>query len=1158
MQSGPQLRSEVRARLSAASDAALLVPERILRRIVKVDRDLRQLGLQVPHDRCYVVRRDVLLAHIDEADELDIPDLLAERVILISEPHVFGDERAPHGLDEALYLAERALFHGAAHVALEDRTEAFTPALIRARVDHIGQIPFDEVRAVLHHEELLLPPAGDRWIYEEFVATWLELRRYEPDAVPEWFTTIGEPERIDALIAEDVDPGAIAAASRVEGADAFTPAPPAEDHRDPADEQLAPPSQAAAAVLAKRARSAVTSGNHVRAAVMLSRAGRVDDKDDRATYRSEAEEALAALAKRLAAAVGEGAHEASDPDAWTQALRPLLGWLPRGFRTSEALLLYDLQKAAVDSERDVYAVDLVEWVLSAFRRPIKRPLPNQLEVRLLKPLRAARGRLNKIRVGSTPRRQLAALLDDALHHVERRLRERLAPLIEQAIDQVGLEPSNLPERVARAKLAQELLDRVVVNGFARMSDLRDVIAKNALKMPNLGGPEELLRGDPLLAADKALREPLDGVYRRGESYMRFLQRLSSLPFGTRIGRLLTLYLFLPFGGAFIVLEGLTHMVGPLITLFGGPKLAFLDIWTFLFTGIFTLALLHLPPFRTLVWHYTKVAWRGLRYLFVQLPSRIAAIDAVQRVLASRPFRLLWRFGIKPGLVGGLALLILGAVGAPVLVTALVAGALFIGTNLLLNSRFGRRIEESVTDWLARSWRNLRFHILPGLFEVIVAFFKRMLEWIERRLYAVDEWLRFKGGENIFSLFIKATLGVIWFVLTYIIRIYVNLLIEPQVNPIKHFPVVTVAHKLMIPFLKDLTIGLVALLTPLFGTVVGGTLAGFTVFVLPGFFGFLVWELKENWKLYEQNRSRRLKTQVIGSHSETMLRFMRPGFHSGTVPKLYAKLRKAGRLNKAVAEDKLHDKLHHVAEDITRFFERELIELLHQSPDWRREDGGSARLSVGEVNLGANRLMIELKLLDGRGDPGGTWIAFEEQSGWLVASVPRPGWLSSLEPREYEAFGGALVGFYKLAGADLVRDQIRALLGVSWPYDIADDGIVVWPGDDYFAEVVYRIEHNHALLVPHWRDDERATTPLPTPTIERADLLFSHTELTWAEWVEAWSGDGSPRQLLMSGFRVLPLGTAGGSGHVDEQVARDVLEEDEAALRHAAGGPEGAG
>ena len=64
--------------------------------------------------------------------------------------------------------------------------------------------------------------------------------------------------------------------------------------------------------------------------------------------------------------------------------------------------------------------------------------------------------------------------------------------------------------------------------------------------------------------------------------------------------------------------------------------------------------------------------------------------------------------------------------------------------------------------------------------------------------AVDEWLRFKAGESPVSLWLKGILGIFWFYVSYVVRFAVNLLLEPQINPIKHFPVVTVSHKLLLP------------------------------------------------------------------------------------------------------------------------------------------------------------------------------------------------------------------------------------------------------------------------------------------------------------------------------------------------------------------------
>ena len=57
--------------------------------------------------------------------------------------------------------------------------------------------------------------------------------------------------------------------------------------------------------------------------------------------------------------------------------------------------------------------------------------------------------------------------------------------------------------------------------------------------------------------------------------------------------------------------------------------------------------------------------------------------------------------------------------------------------------------------------------------------------------------------------------------------------------------------------------------------------------MPGVFGFLVWELKENWRLYEANRSPTLgPVHRRQPRRDGWSDLLRPGFHSGTLPKLY--------------------------------------------------------------------------------------------------------------------------------------------------------------------------------------------------------------------------------------------------------------------------------
>ena len=135
--------------------------------------------------------------------------------------------------------------------------------------------------------------------------------------------------------------------------------------------------------------------------------------------------------------------------------------------------------------------------------------------------------------------------------------------------------------------------------------------------------------------------------------------------------------------------------------------------------------------------------------------------------------------------------------------------------------------------LVRGWYRARYEIVPGAVRWILDVFKRLTDSLEKAIYAVDEWARFRGTGNPVLNALKAGFGVLWFALTYLFRVYVNLLIEPQVNPVKHFPVVTVSHKIILPFTLTITALFVAPLEPLLGTFLANAIAGFTVFFFRG-------------------------------------------------------------------------------------------------------------------------------------------------------------------------------------------------------------------------------------------------------------------------------------------------------------------------------------
>src|SRR5262249_11578821 len=133
--------------------------------------------------------------------------------------------------------------------------------------------------------------------------------------------------------------------------------------------------------------------------------------------------------------------------------------------------------------------------------------------------------------------------------------------------------------LAYSKLVEELLDGVAEGGYLNMGNLRDALSRNQLKLPDVAGPDEWLTGDPLIRANRALAVAAPGVYRRGEVYLRWLQRGSALAFGTAVGRWLTLFVALPFGGAagtLVVVEELLKLAHKVTVWVGGGEPPDLD------------------------------------------------------------------------------------------------------------------------------------------------------------------------------------------------------------------------------------------------------------------------------------------------------------------------------------------------------------------------------------------------------------------------------------------------------------------------------------------------------------------------------------------------------------------------------------------------------
>ena len=88
----------------------------------------------------------------------------------------------------------------------------------------------------------------------------------------------------------------------------------------------------------------------------------------------------------------------------------------------------------------------------------------------------------------------------------------------------------------------------------------------------------------------------------------------------------------------------------------------------------------------------------------------------------------------------------------------------------------------------------------------------------------------------------------------------------------------------------------------------------------------------------------------------MMQLLRPGFHSGTLPKAFAALRRAARKGDAPDSSRIRRRLttiRRVEAALHRFVERELIELLKEV-GFLSDDP----ISVGAIRTSTNRIDIE--------------------------------------------------------------------------------------------------------------------------------------------------------------------------------------------------------
>lgn len=1088
--------------LRAVEPALRLVSERHLRQILSYLIDCGQPLPTNPELPYWFTREELVDAAVLPSETLEGNE---PRLLLVTDP----DDRmiADHPRPQQLHTHWRVLFQAAVMKAIDQKLTSgeLSAEKCTERLNQFGAAAVREIRFVLENEHCADPNASDVDRYRVFAALYLDLDYFKPQAAEEFFPALPNGHAVRDALAEDVPIEQLLGSSRPAGApdperepppDKRWSATPLSSVGSSASPSALAPSTGELGKLLQEATDAEEKGNFVRAALLRTQAAQSAEPTQGAL--ASALSALGQLVDRLGDVL-DWDHETRQE--WRQALGPLLPLAAAGDWPRAARCLYELQRIPAELAREVYAVDLPEYIRTLGRRPVRRHLPHARPVMVLMALRKAHRQLLRAGLGEQEQLRLDWLMQHEIHRRDHAIRHDFSPLIVNALSAAGLVPANRVEEVARDKMVEELLDRICESGYLRIGNLRDAIARNQLKMPDLRGVGEVLTGDALLRTDTNLADALDGVYRRGEFYLRWIQRFSSIFFGTSLGRLFALYIALPFGGAFLVLmfaEHLQHLgedvaarvarsfdpkpatgtaqpveavepggepVAPeVVWEFDEEKLEFVwneaptpavfdpetqeFVWldpesagrlaqvaftsselqitptkdehasvlvtwpSVLGFGLFLLLLFHVPPFRGAVFTVLKYLWRVLRGVFWDIPLAVWRSRIVRRLRQCRPARFFYRHFATPLL---LSLLVVGTLflfGVSPRFLLWWGWLLFAVLAAAYNTPHGWVIQDRIAEALSDWWRIVRVNLIPGLIATFIDWFKMLANWFERQLYAVDEWMRFRGGDSGSSIVVKALLGLIWFPIAYIFRFVFYLLFEPQVNPVKHFPVVTVGHKVVWPMLPSLA------------NLIGWGPATFIINGCPGIFGFVAWELKENWRLYAANRPSKLKPVMVGSHGESMRGLLRPGFHSGTVPKLHRKLRHAMVAGDRLKAARLHHDLEHVVEGVHRFIERELTPLLAGDSAWGVE------VEVGAVRFGCLRAEIDLNAPAlGRES---LVIAFENVGGVIESSIANAGWSDKLTDAQRATLAFALRGVLDMGAAERFDGRERTTNGPDEP------------------------------------------------------------------------------------------------------------------------------
>lgn len=556
-------------------------------------------------------------------------------------------------------------------------------------------------------------------------------------------------------------------------------------------------------------------------------------------------------------------------------------------------ILGHLETVLLEGRTTYYRLSPGAWLRHGRLREV---LPFEGTLKSLGALQDARRLVDELPWTLADQERLGAPLESLAERAGKRLEQTLAPRIERLLNQAGLTSDGVQGRLTAGRLTDALSALVRRRGHLKFGDVRDLINRDIVSLPDWR-PADLHRADRLGRFDRLAYRELPGIYQRGEPYVKGLQILVAPLFGTGVGRGVLRWVLLPALAAWTVLHvaallgGLAYPQGQLTGLTDGlPVLGLAALLSLLANS---------AGGRTAA----RLSWQALvaatRWLLVTAPLVVLHWPPVARLIQTPLVQILLKRLLAAVAIGLVPLLPVAAVwlfafpqaiGAAAWV-ALLATALAVGTLVRETPEGRRRLDDLGNGW-QRIRQLLRHEGLAALIAPVMSFFSGLVRSLAAFLYRVRTRLSPRLDEPVGTTVGKTLLAVPWAVFEALLRFYTVVLIEPQLNPVKHFPAVTLGHKLMLPLLPSLATGMHNGLAPLLPEFVSLPLITLTIALLPGLFGFLFWELKEDWTLYTANRPAAVPQARIGAHAETFRTLLRRGFHSGTIPKSFDRLQQS--------------------------------------------------------------------------------------------------------------------------------------------------------------------------------------------------------------------------------------------------------------------------